>query len=123
MSAIISRISQSSTRLGLIVGLTGLAVQPAMGFLPSWSDLFTSLQPFREPEVEDLDLLEDGEGRLGFVQLRPGTTSFNTTLNLTGHILLGLGIASSLLMYLYIRSFQMGSKGGYSEHSTYYDRR
>lgn len=52
-------------------------------------------------------------------QLGPGT-SFNTTLNLTGHILLGLGIASSILAFIYIRSFVMGSKGAYSQ-DYYYD--
>ena len=38
-------------------------------------------------------------------QLNSGTTTFNATLNLTGHILLGLGIASSLLLYMFFNAF------------------
>ena len=49
---------------------------------------------------------EDGEPRIGFVQLNSGSTSFNTTLNLTGPILLGLGIATATLFYAYFNAFQ-----------------
>ncbi|TRY67083.1 hypothetical protein TCAL_08041 [Tigriopus californicus] len=119
MSRGVNRFSYSRTGLGIVVGLTGLAIQPAMAFLPSWSDLFSSLRPFQDPTESPEDMgLDEESARLGFVQLGPGT-SFNTTLNLTGHILLGLGIASSLLAFIYIRSFVQGSKGAYSQD--YYD--
>ena len=49
---------------------------------------------------------EDGTARLGFVQLNSGSASFNTTLNLTGPILLGLGIAAATLFYAYFNAFQ-----------------
>ncbi len=35
------------------------------------------------------------------------------TLNLTGHILLGLGLASSLLLYMWLRALE--SDDGYSD--------
>ena len=49
---------------------------------------------------------EEGTARLGFVQLNSGSTSFNTTLNLTGPILLGMGIAAATLFYAYFNAFQ-----------------
>merc|ERR1719277_2143353 len=58
---------------------------------------------------------EDGTARLGFVQLNSGSTSFNTTLNLTGPILLGMGIAAATLFYAYFNAFQGGS-GGYNRY-------
>jgi len=45
------------------------------------------------------------------VQLNSGSTSFNTTLNLTGPILLGMGIAAATLFYAYFNAFQGGSSG------------
>ena len=48
---------------------------------------------------------EEGEPRVGFIQLNSGSTSFNTTLNLTGPILLGLGIAAATLFYAYFNAF------------------
>lgn len=59
------------------------------------------------------------------LQLSSGTTAFNTTLNLTGHILLGLGIASSLLMYMFLKALQGGGEeeGGYGAPSTGYGGR
>ena len=42
---------------------------------------------------------------MGFIQLNSGSTSFNTTLNLTGPILLGLGIAAATLFYAYFNAF------------------
>merc|ERR1711997_1159062 len=69
--------------------------------IPKWADIFSALQPHKD----EVDQAEDGEPRLGFVQLNSGTTTFNATLNLTGHILLGLGIASSLLLYMFFNAF------------------
>ena len=40
------------------------------------------------------------------VQLNSGSTNFNTTLNLTGPILLGLGIAAATLFYAYFNAFK-----------------
>ena len=48
---------------------------------------------------------EAGDARVGFIQLNSGSTSFNTTLNLTGPILLGLGIAAATLFYAYFNAF------------------
>ena len=42
--------------------------------------------------------------------MNSGTTAFNTTLNLTGHILLGLGIASALLTYMFLQALQGGGE-------------
>lgn len=120
MSSSVNRFSYSRTGLGIAVGLTGLAIQPAMAFLPSWSDLFPSLRPFQDPSEESVDDmgLDEGSARLGFVQLNSGTNSFNTTLNLTGHILLGLGIASALLARMFLEALKGDSKqGGYSSGS------
>ena len=55
---------------------------------------------FQDPNEE-----EAGEPRVGFIQLNSGSTSFNTTLNLTGPILLGLGIAAATLFYAYFNAF------------------
>lgn len=116
----------------LLVGLSGLAAKTASAaVLPSWSDLFSGLQPHHPQEYKssddfsilaDQDLLdgEEGTARLGFVQLNSGATGFNATINLTGHILLGLGIASALLMYMFIRAFDQGDGGsGYGSGSGY----
>ena len=35
--------------------------------IPQWSDVFSSLKPYKDPET--LLLEEDGEARLGFVQV------------------------------------------------------
>jgi len=69
--------------------------------IPKWADIFSALQPYKD----QVDGAENGDPRLGFVQLNSGTTTFNATLNLTGHILLGLGIASSLLLYMFFNAF------------------
>ena len=50
-----------------------------MGFLETL--IFCLLQGGDEVGLE-----EDGSARLGFVQLNSGSTSFNTTLNLTGRV-------------------------------------
>ena len=65
-------------------------------------------EPDPELELEPRLKLEpeSGSPRLGFVQLNSGDTSFNTTLNLTGPILLGLGIAAATLFYAYFNAFQ-----------------
>ena len=54
---------------------------------------------------QDANEKEDGDPRVGFIQLNSGSTSFNTTLNLTGPILLGLGIAAATLFYAYFNAF------------------
>ena len=62
---------------------------------------------FQFQDQSELKLTEeDGTARLGFVQLNSGSTSFNTTLNLTGPILLGMGIAAATLFYAYFNAFQ-----------------
>ena len=52
------------------------------------------------------------------LQLNSGSTTFNATLNLTGHILLGLGIASSLLLYMFFNAFDSAGNeyGGYGKN-------
>ena len=59
-----------------------------------------------DPDADQLVLEEPGEARLGLVQLNSGSTNFNTTLNLTGPILLGLGIAAATLFYAYFNAFK-----------------
>merc|ERR1712029_866225 len=82
--------------------------------IPKWSDVFSSLEPYKDPETLLLEEEDAGEARLGFVQLNSGSTSFNATLNLTGHILLGLGIASSLFSTCFSMHLMKGSdSGGY----------
>ena len=58
-------------------------------------------------------------------QINTGGTTFNTTLNLTGHILLGLGIASSLLLYMWLEALDGGDSYGYGygDDGGGYDRR
>merc|ERR1712227_734283 len=65
-----------------------------------WAQIFPALQPYQDHEEE-----ESGDPRVGFIQLNSGSTSFNTTLNLTGPILLGLGIAAATLFYAYFNAF------------------
>lgn len=64
------------------------------------SRIYVTLSTFQDPHEE-----EEGEARVGFIQLNSGTSSFNTTLNLTGPILLGLGIAAATLFYAYFNAF------------------
>jgi len=79
----------------------------------SWTDFLPALKPYQDPSGLKLEE-ESGTARLGFVQLNSGSTSFNTTLNLTGPILLGLGIAAATLFYAYFNAFQSGS--GYNRY-------
>merc|ERR1719285_661215 len=65
-----------------------------------------------DSETDQLVLEEPGSARLGLVQLNSGSTNFNTTLNLTGPILLGLGIAAATLFYAYFNAF----KGAYRRY-------
>ena len=66
-------------------------------------------------------LLSQNQLSILFLQLNSGSTTYNATLNLTGHILLGLGIASSLLLYMFFNAFDSaGDSGGYSEESSGY---
>jgi len=99
----------SSIAVSALFTLSTLTSLPSSGNcleIPKWSDIFSALQPYKSEQdrmLEEVD--ENGEPRLGFVQLNSGTTTFNATLNLTGHILLGLGIASSLLLYMFFNAF------------------
>merc|ERR1739848_250396 len=65
------------------------------------------------PQQEETQ--EEGEARVGFIQLNSGSTSFNTTLNLTGPILLGLGIAAATLFYAYFNAFNGRKKRSVTE--------
>lgn len=54
------------------------------------------------------------------MQLGTGTgTSYNVTINLTGHILLAIGIATSLLIYMLLNS--MSNEGSYGGAGDGYD--
>ena len=63
-----------------------------------------------------VSLLEAGagesEGRT-LVQLSNGATTFNTTLNLTGPLILGVTIASASLLYAWYSRFPPRKSGGY----------
>ena len=60
-------------------------------------------------------------------QLGVGTgTSYNVTLNLTGHILLAIGIATSLLAYMFLNDMgqeESYNSGGYNAPSSGYGDR
>merc|ERR1711915_183055 len=74
------------------------------------------------PLVETDPLFEDeGTARLGFVQLNSGSSNFNTTLNLTGPILLGMGIAAATLFYAYFNAFQGGTDYNRYKRETNFD--
>ena len=47
------------------------------------------------------------------MQLGSSGTTYNVTLNLTGHILMGLGIATSLVFYMFLNALNSRSSGGY----------
>merc|ERR1719483_287851 len=74
----------------------------------SWTDLVHGVDTYQDALTEE----EAGTARLGIVQLNSGSSSFNTTLNLTGPILLGMGIAAATLFYAYFNAFQ----GGYNRY-------
>merc|ERR1711892_657631 len=76
----------------------------------SWTDFVPGLSPYKDSSQLNFEE-EDGTARLGFVQLNSGSSNFNTTLNLTGPILLGMGIAAATLFYAYFNAFQGGSAG------------
>merc|ERR1712079_530199 len=107
----------------VVIWFLSLALNHSYAYvLPKWSDIFSSLEPYKDEETLMLEEMEDnGEPRIGFVQLNSGSTTYNATLNLTGHILLGLGIASSLLLYMFFNAFDSaGDSSGYSEESSGY---
>jgi len=101
--------------------------------LPAWSDIFSALAPYKDPmqaaadpylpmasgkeltkeEMEEYGFNPDDQGspRFGIVQLGNSGTAYNVTLNLTGHILMGLGIASSLVFYLFLTALNDRSAG------------
>lgn len=95
--------------------------QMALAAIPKWSDIFSSLKPYEDPkEVDAFDFEEVGDPRFGIVQLNTGTVSYNATLNLTGHILLGIGIATAILIYM----FKEALRGKPSHHEYgHYDRK
>lgn len=91
--------------VGVAIGLVAGSVIPsAQAF--EWRQFITGFDPYKDDETL---VLEEETARLGFVQLNSGSTSFNTTLNLTGPILLGLGIATATLFYAYFNAFSGGS--------------
>jgi len=113
------------------------SVHAASAFtLPAWSDIFSSLKPVRNmgpnldnsqlhellgrsEDFDELNLMEEGEPRYGLVQLGTGTgTAYNVTLNLTGHILMAIGISLYLLMYMWFKAM-----GGYNSGYHYVKRR
>jgi len=126
--------------------LVVVGLQPAaQAFsLPSWSDLFSGLKPYKDPsapatyvplssgkeftrddlEEYKLSLADQGSPRFGIVQLGSSGTSYNVTLNLTGHILMGLGIATSLLLYMFLNGMDNAGYGYGHQSSGYnsYDR-
>lgn len=51
-------------------------------------------------------------------QLSSTTTAYNATINITGHILLGLGIATAVLIYMFKKAWYMDD--GYSHHGNGY---
>jgi len=104
----------------VVIWFLSLALNRSYAYvLPKWSDIFSSLEPYKDEETLMLEEMEDnGEPRIGFVQLNTGSTTYNSTLNLTGPILLGLGIASSLLMYMFFNAFGASNNdygGGYGD--------
>merc|ERR1711976_852771 len=64
--------------------------------------------------------MEEGEPRYGLVQLSNSGSAYNVTLNLTGSILMGLGISLALLLYLFQNSMNESSassgSSGYNDH-------
>merc|ERR1711997_889506 len=111
-----------------------ISVHAASAFtLPAWSDIFSSLKPVsnmgsnvdnsrlhellgRSDDFDELNLMEEGEARYGLVQLGTGE-NFNVTLNLSGLILLGLGLSTALLAYMFLDAFKDDGKDSY--HSGY----
>merc|ERR1711933_347919 len=89
------------SKITLCLFIFGIS-QVSASVLPKWSDIFSSLKPYQDEETLMLHE-EDGEPRVGFVQLP--TSGFNATVNLSGPIILGLGIASSLLLYMFFEAF------------------
>jgi len=134
----------NSPKICLFIVMT-LLVQTVNAFtLPAWSDIFSSLKPVRpigsnlddvrwnevldkNEDFDELNLMEEGEARYGLVQLGVGTgTSYNVTLNLTGHILLAIGIATSLLAYMFLNDMgqeESYNSGGYNAPSSGYGDR
>ena len=46
---------------------------------------------------------------------------FNATINLTGHIILGLGIAAALLLHMFFTAFDRKDYSYYNERSLYHE--
>jgi len=53
----------------------------------------------------------ESDGR-SLVQLDAGSANFNTTLNLTGPIILGMTIASASLLYAYYKAYPRPKNAG-----------
>ena len=102
--------------------------------LPEWNAVSAALNPYYpDNRGYDYPIYDDdgaGEGRQTVVQvqfiflcististrrlrnqLTSTNTNFNTTLNLTGHILLGLGIATSLLLVMFLEAYDQEAFG------------
>ena len=106
--------------------------------LPEWNAVSTALNPYYPDNrgyYSDYILYDDddaGQGRQTVVQVESNlphhkkssqlltilknqltstNTNFNTTLNLTGHILLGLGIATSLLLVMFLEAYDQEAFG------------
>jgi len=116
----------SSIAVSALFTLSTLTLLPSSGNcleIPKWSDIFSALQPYKSEQdqmLEEVNEAENGEPRLGFVQL-PNTGGFNATINLTGHIILGLGIAASLLLHMFFSAFNQ--KDYYNQHYRRYNSR
>ena len=63
-----------------------------------------------------VSLMEAGAGRT-LVQLSNGATTFNTTLNLTGPLILGVTIASASLLYAWYARFPPRKSSSYGKRS------
>jgi len=108
-------MSVVGTLMGLVVYCTVLPNTQAL----QWRDFLPGFDPYKDEETLHLE----ETGRLGFVQLNSGSTSFNTTLNLTGPILLGLGIATATLFYAYFNAFNGAAGGASGGYGTYRSKR
>ena len=78
-----------------------------------------NLRSFRPPWNNIRSWIKVSLFFLYHLQLSTSSTTYNATLNLTGHILLGLGIASSVLLYMFFQAFKKSDSGYEEPHDGY----
>lgn len=90
------------SKISLCLFIFGIS-QVSASVLPKWSDIFSSLKPYQDEETLMLQE-EDGEPRVGFVQVYANRVGLSKGKMFFGKLLLG---KNYLLLYRYLILYLM----------------